>query len=141
MTQPAPDAPDAPEAPEPPVRVLVVDQDRRVRNSLEVLISVADGFDCVSCCADATEALAVLDAQPVDALLIDPRLPELEVGLAFLAEVHERWPQLTLVAVSGSDDLAPVSLRDGAIAFVGMSGQPDELLSALTRGVRRAAIV
>jgi DNA-binding NtrC family response regulator len=131
----------APRAPQSPIRVLIVDHDRRVRASLECLIQVADGFTCVSSCSTPTEALEILDASPVDALHIDPRLPELEMGLALLAAVHARWPRLAIVAVSGSDDLAPDSLRGGAIAFVGMSGQPDELLAALAREVGRPAIV
>jgi DNA-binding NtrC family response regulator len=131
----------ASDAPDLPIRVLVVDADRRVRSSLELLISVADGFACVSCCAGPADAFAVLESQPVDAVLIDPRLPDVEIGLAFMEAAHHRWPHLALVAMSGSDDLAPATLRDGAIAFVGKSGQPDDLFAALTRGVQRRAIV
>ena len=128
-------------APSPPIRVLVVDADRRVRSSLESLISVADGFACVSCCAGPADAFAVLEAQAVDAMLIDPRLPDVEIGLAFMAAAHHRWPHLALVALAGSEELAPENLRDGAIAFVGKSGQPDDLFAALARGVQRRAMV
>jgi DNA-binding NarL/FixJ family response regulator len=125
------------DAPGQPVRILVIDADRRVRNSLECLIQVADGVDCVCTVADAAEALSVLETEQVDCVLIDPRLPEVEVGLAFLAEARRRWPDLALVAMSGSDEIAPASLRNGAIAFVAKSGQPEELLAALTRRGRR----
>ena len=65
-----------------PTRVLVVDADRRVRASLERLITVSDGFTCVRTVDNPTDALAALETQPVDAVLIDPRLPDIEVGLA-----------------------------------------------------------
>jgi len=140
VAQAEPMHPATSEAPDP-IRVLVVDADRRVRSSLEALISVADGFTCVSCCAGPADAFAVLESQPVDAVLIDPRLPDVEIGLAFMEAAHGRWPHLALVAMAGSDELAPPALRDGAIAFVGKSGQPEDLFAALTRGVQRGAIV
>src|SRR3954470_16277334 len=115
-----------------PTRVLVVDADRRVRGSLERLITVSDGFTCVRTVDNPTDALAALETQPVDAVLIDPRLPDIEVGLAFLQQTHRRWPQLMLVAMSGPIELAPESLGNGAMRFVSKTGQPEDLLAALS---------
>lgn len=115
-----------------PTRVLVVDADRRVRASLERLITVSDGFTCVRTVDNPTDALAALETQPVDAVLIDPRLPDIEIGLAFLQQTHQRWPKLMLVAMSGTLDLAPESLHDGAMRFVSKTGQPEDLLAALS---------
>jgi DNA-binding NtrC family response regulator len=115
-----------------PTRVLVVDADRRVRASLERLITVSDGFTCVRTVDNPTDALAALETQPVDAVLIDPRLPDIEVGLAFLQQTHQRWPELMLVAMSGTLDLAPASLGNGAMRFVSKTGQPEDLLAALS---------
>src|SRR6478735_3268684 len=107
-----------------PTRVLVVDADRRVRASLERLITVSDGFTCVRTVDNPTDALAALETQPVDAVLIDPRLPDIEVGLAFLQQTHKRWPELVLVAMSGTLDLAPASLGNGAMRFVSKTASP-----------------
>ena len=54
-----------------PTRVLVVDADRRVRASLERLITMSDGFTCVRTVDNPADALAALETQPVDAVLID----------------------------------------------------------------------
>ncbi len=68
----------------------------------------------------------------VDAVLIDPRLPEIEIGLAFLQQTHQRWPKLMLVAMSGTlDACAGISLH-GAMRFVAKTGQPEDLLAALS---------
>jgi len=122
-----------------PTRVLVVDADRRVRASLEQLISVADDFTCVGAVGNAADALVLLDSREADAVLIDPRLPDLEIGFAFLAQAHRRWPDLVLVAMSGTRDLVPASLQDGSVHFVSKAGQPDDLLAALSP--QRAGIV
>lgn len=115
------------------VRVLVVDADRRVRSSLNGLISLADGFRVVRAVSNSEDALTVLSAEPVDVVLIDPRLPDLDVGLAFLVEVHRMWPSIALVAMHGSDVVASSSIQNGAVAFVAKSGQPDVILATLAR--------
>jgi DNA-binding NtrC family response regulator len=135
------DVPNAQTVPAPVTRVLVVDADRRVRASLDCLIEVAEGVTCVSCVADTTGAMAVLEREPVDALLIDPRLPDAEVGLSFLGAVRRRWPDVSIVAMSGLDDLVQYPLLNGAITFVAKTGQPDDLLAALTRRPPQAGIV
>jgi DNA-binding NarL/FixJ family response regulator len=122
-----------------PARVLVVDADRRVRASLEQLISVADDIACTGAVANAADALVLLESSGADAVLIDPRLPDIEIGLAFLQQAHRRWPDLVLVCMSGTRDLVPTSLQDGSVHFVSKSGQPDDLLAALRP--QRAGIV
>jgi DNA-binding NarL/FixJ family response regulator len=112
-----------------PARVLVVDADRRVRASLEQLISVADDIACTGAVANAADALVLLESSGADAVLIDPRLPDIEIGLAFLQQAHRR----------GTRDLVPTSLQDGSVHFVSKSGQPDDLLAALRP--QRAGIV
>jgi DNA-binding NarL/FixJ family response regulator len=116
-----------------PVRVLVVDADRRVRSSLNALISLADGFRMVRAVATPDDAFVVLATEPVDVVLIDPRLPDLEVGLAFVAEAHRTWPALALVTMSCFDDVARHALHAGVVAFVAKSGQPDMILATLAR--------
>jgi DNA-binding NtrC family response regulator len=122
------------------VRVLVVDADRRVRSSLNGLISLADGFRMVRAVSNAADAMTVLSAEPVDVVLIDPRLPDLDVGLAFLVEVHRMWPSVALVAMHGSDLVAPTSMQNGAVAFVAKSGQPEVILSTLARAAGVPAV-
>ncbi len=89
---------------------------------------------CVRAVANPGDALTVLSAEPVDVVLIDPRLPDLDVGLAFLVEVHRtvavRRPRGDARVAT---DVAPTSMRNGAVAFVAKSGQPDVILATLAR--------
>ena len=83
-----------------PVRVLVVDADRRVRQSLAGLIRVSDGLTLTAAVGDPVGAMAALQGDAVDVVLIDPRLPEAEVGIALLGEIRHRWPRVRIVALS-----------------------------------------
>jgi DNA-binding NarL/FixJ family response regulator len=120
------------------VRVLVIDADRRVRQSLTGLVELTDDLTVVGAVADAPSAIQRLEAAPADVVLLDLRLPEVDAGLALLAELHRRWPELALIAMSCSEDLAAPSLSNGALAFVPKSGQPEELIETLRRSGRSA---
>lgn len=114
------------------VRVLVVDPDRRVRQSLAGLIRVSDGLECCGVAADPAAALEILERDPADVLLIDPRPPDADTGLALLHELHQRWPTIAIVAMgdSGTDPELPV-LGDEVCTFVSRAAQPELLVETL----------
>jgi DNA-binding NarL/FixJ family response regulator len=122
----------------PPVRVLVVDSDRRVRQSLAGLIQCSDGLDLTGTAADPAGTMELLEADHADVLLIDPRLPEAEMGYALLGELHRRWPAIAIVAMSGLDGVEISAIGSGALAFVSKSSQPEVLVDTL-RSCGRAA--
>jgi DNA-binding NtrC family response regulator len=122
------------------VRVLVVDSDRRVRQSLCGLAAITDDLLVVDAVADGAAAIGCLERDDLDVVLIDPRLPDVDVGLALLVEMHARWPHLSLVVMSSSDDLAHPALSNGALAFVAKAGQPEALLESLRRSGRAARL-
>jgi DNA-binding NarL/FixJ family response regulator len=115
----------------PPVRVLVVDSDRRVRQSLAGLIQCSDGLALTGTAADPAGTVESLESDPADVLLIDPRLPEAKMGLALLTELHRRWPSIAIVAMSGLDGVEVSAIGSGALAFVSKSSQPEVLVDTL----------
>ncbi len=118
-----------------PVRVLVVDADRRVRQGLAGLIRVSDGLQLDGATGDPAVAVRTLEAGRPQVVLIDPRLPEAEVGLALLHEIRRRWPEVRIVALSGvrDDRVAPDDAP--AVVFVSPTAPPEILVDAL-RGIQ-----
>jgi DNA-binding NarL/FixJ family response regulator len=112
--------------PSEPVRVLVVDADRRVRQSLAGLIRVSDGLTLSGAVGDPVGAMHVLEGDPVDVVLIDPRLPEAEVGVALLGQIRTRWPGTRIVALAVGEHLS--SLWDEPEQLVVVSPASPELL-------------
>jgi DNA-binding response OmpR family regulator len=49
---------------------------------------------------DGLRALQILDAQSVDAVVVDERMPG-PAGAALLEHVHATWPEMRLVLLSG----------------------------------------
>jgi DNA-binding NtrC family response regulator len=94
-------------------RVLVIDDEPALRRSLERAL-LHFGYD-VRCAADANSAYEILAETPVDAVLLDIRMPHLAGDTFFLALIR-RWPALE----------ARVVLMTGDVWSVG-EGWPDEL--------------
>jgi DNA-binding NtrC family response regulator len=96
-------------------RVLVVDDEPAILHAIERALR-RRGIDVVVA-ADARSALEALDAAPMDAVLLDVRLPG-PSGTAVGGEIARRWPHLRnrLIFMSGDPSTAidqlPVAFRD-----------------------------
>ena len=88
-----------------PRSVLIVDDDFTLRGALE---SALGAMGCrVLTAAEPDTAYALLAGGPVDAVLLDVRLPTMSGLALYLAIVH-RWPQLEgRIAVMTGDADAP----------------------------------
>jgi len=93
----------------------------------------------------ADEAFAFIDAQDpqvlaASVLLLDLGLPGLS-GLELIDQIHNRYPQLQTVVISGSDDPLRVSvcLGAGVKAFVSKSTPPDRIVELIGRALRGQA--
>ena len=99
------------------MRVLLADDNRKVRFALAALLQRRPEIAIVGEANDLTQVLAQLTSTNPDLLLIDWRLP----GLAEAGSVpalRERYPELMIVALSGRPELGLEALALGADDFV-----------------------
>ena len=75
-------------------RVLVVDDDVDLGKVLAALLAKA-GYDSEHS-ASGRQALARIDARPVDVVLTDLRMPDMD-GMTLLKEVGRKWPALPVI--------------------------------------------
>jgi len=96
------------------MRILFVDDERRVLEGIErLLFHKADEWDVV-CVGSGAEALEELEDEPFDVIVTDMRMPRMD-GAALLAEVHARFPKVVRFVLSGHAELE-ASLRAVPIA-------------------------
>lgn len=91
--------------------ILVVEDDFPIRTLLDQGLS-EEGFR-VNVAGNAEEALASIEREVPDAVLLDLMLPDVS-GLELAAMIHERWP-VTIVAMSASNALLA---KANALPFV-----------------------
>ena len=120
------------------LRILVVDADDRVRESLTGLLAIGDRVLIVGSTGLAAPALDLAAEHRPDVVIVDPRLPELDGGLSFIAGLRARCPEVRILAMSWSDALERTALDGGAHAFVRKTFRPTELIAAIVAAGRAA---
>ena len=115
----------------PGIHVLIVDADWRVRQSLSGLIALGEQIGSVETAGDVETALRLVERSCPDVVLIDPRLPDVDGGLAFLAAVRRCWPTVRIIAMSASYALEDPARASGCVAFVAKGAQPGAFLDAI----------
>jgi DNA-binding NarL/FixJ family response regulator len=102
-----------------PVRVLVVDDQRLVRESIASLLSIQDGIEVVGMAGDGHEAIAQAAALAPDVVLMDVRMPGMD-GVAAVDVLHRRLPECRVVMLTTFDDeeYVVLALRAGASGYL-----------------------
>ncbi|MFG2226422.1 response regulator [Streptomyces sp. NPDC048644] len=101
------------------IDVLVVDDDMRVAEINAAYVAKVPGFR-VSCMAHTVaDALAALDAHPVDLILLDHYLPD-ETGLHLVSVLRRRGLLTDVIMVTAARDIATVqaAMRQGALQYL-----------------------
>ena len=124
---------------DPPLRVVVVDADDRTRESLSGLLAIGDRLTVVGSAGQSGSALALVAAERPDVVIVDPRLPEMDGGLAFIGRLRALAPEVRILAMSWSDTLEHAALDGGADGFVRKTFRPAELVAAIVAAGRRPA--
>jgi putative nucleotidyltransferase with HDIG domain len=83
-------------------RVLIVDDELTTRKMLAAMLGEA-GVACKTA-ASAEEGLGILGTDSVDAVLSDLQMPGIS-GMAFLAEIRQRYRHLAFLMITGVDDI------------------------------------
>ncbi|RCV54766.1 response regulator transcription factor [Marinitenerispora sediminis] len=123
-----------------PSRVLLADDDRAIRESLERALQL-EGYE-VRTAADGVQALASVHREPVDLLVLDVMMPGVDgLGVCRVLRAEgDRTPILMLTArVETPDRVA--GLDAGADDYLAKPFELDELLARLRALLRRAAPV
>jgi len=117
-------------------RILVVDDDDALRESLELFLA-SEGFD-VAAAADGTLALAQIERAPFDVVLCDLRMPGID-GFELLPQLLRIAPGLTVILMSayGTRDLAIEALKRGAYDYLAKPFPPSEALLAIRKAQER----
>jgi len=102
-----------------PVRVLIVDDDRFVQRSVAEFIEAAGDLECAGACGNGAEAVAFVDAHPVDVVLMDVQMPVMDgvEGARLILQAHPRVRVLMWTSFD-NDAAVATAMRHGAAGFL-----------------------
>jgi two-component system, NarL family, response regulator DevR len=114
-----------------PLRVVVVDADERVRESLAGLLCIGDQLCVVGSAGDTGLAIDIVAATQPDIVVLDPRLPEPDGGLTLIGRIRTAAPGARILVMSGADPTQQADLVGSADGFVRKTFRPSDLLAAV----------
>ena len=115
-----------------PVRVLLADDQRLVRESLSTLLGLLDGVELVATAADGEEAIALCGEHRPEIVLMDLGMPRLD-GIEATRRLREAQPEVRVIALTTYADDASVlgALRAGARGYLTKDASGDDIRTAI----------
>ena len=116
--------------------ILIVDDDEVVRRSyLRSLESTSCNVEAAS---SGEEALQRMEQSPVDVVLLDMRMPDLD-GLTVLRTIKQKWPESEVVIITGypTVDSAKEAVRLGAYDYLAKPVGPQDVINVTDSAITR----
>jgi DNA-binding NarL/FixJ family response regulator len=122
------------------VNVMLIEDQREVREGLAVLINGSPGFSCTASFRTMEEALGAIENRIPDVVLTDIGLPGMS-GIEGIRLLKERYPNLPVVALTVYDDDEDIfdALCAGACGYLLKNVPPVRLLESLKEVVSGGA--
>jgi DNA-binding NarL/FixJ family response regulator len=116
-----------------PVRVLVADDQKVVRDGLSLLLGMLPGIEVIGTAVDGTDAVRQAAAAAPDVVLMDLRMPNCD-GVEATRLIAREQPDVRVVVLTAfcNDDTVFAALRAGARGYLTKNASAGEILQALS---------
>ena len=121
------------EAPRGPWRILLTEDDAPVRTRLAALLDAWEGGHLVGVCANLAESLAAIEAEPLDLLITDLKLPDGN-GIDGIRALRRKQPGAEAMVISVLADEAVVleAIEAGASGYLLKDADSLDVTEAVT---------
>lgn len=115
-----------------PIRIAIVEDDKTVREGLQMLLNGSPGFSCVAVYGSGEEALAGLPDISPDVVLMDINLPGI-TGIECILKLKEKNLPILFIMLTVFEDADAIfqSLSAGACGYLLKHTPPVKLLEAI----------
>jgi DNA-binding NarL/FixJ family response regulator len=120
------------------IRVLLVDDQRMVREAIRSLLETVQSIDVVGEAANGAEAIASVGKLNPQVVVMDIKMPQMD-GIAATRLVRRHYPNIAVVGFSVSEDNSHKSAMEKAGAFRVMT-KGTHGLTELCQEIEKAAV-
>jgi len=116
----------------PPVRVLLADDQRLVRESLGTLLGLLDGVELIGMACDGEEAVALAAEHRPDVVLMDLRMPRVD-GIEATRRLRRCQPEVRVISLTtyADDESVLGALRAGARGYLTKDASSEDIRAAI----------
>ncbi|HEX5150947.1 MAG TPA: response regulator transcription factor [Parafilimonas sp.] len=114
------------------ITVVVFEDNKHLRESLQLLISSSKDFECIGAFADTRNAVANIDRLMPDIIITDIEMPVMN-GIEATRLIKNKFPETPILILTVFDDSERIfqSLRAGGNGYLLKNSSPEEILNAL----------
>ena len=125
-----------------PIRLLLVDDQRLMRDGLKLLLELEPDMVVAAEAADGQEALEAYARVLPDVVLMDIRMPGMD-GVEATRRIRARWPDAKIIILTTFDDDEYVfeGLRAGAVGYLLKAVSGEELARAIRTVAAGGALI
>lgn len=115
-----------------PIRVVVADDQRIVREGLQTLLGLLDGIDVVALADDGEAAVDAAQANDADVVLMDLNMPRVD-GVEATRRLNAASPNIRVLVLTtyADDDVLFPALRAGARGYLTKDAGAEEIANAI----------
>lgn len=116
----------------PVIRIAAADDQKTFRQSLVRAINFMDGLEVVAEAGNGKELIEKLDQVPVDVIMLDLNMPEMD-GISATLTIRDRFPELKIIILSQYDDDSHIIhlVESGAHAYLTKNAELEEIEAAI----------
>jgi len=115
-----------------PLRILLADDQSKVRSALKLLLEQHPAMNVVAEAADSETLLTRAKETRPDLTLLDWELPG-QAAVDLLPALRATCPTLYVIALSSRPEASQAALADGVDSFVSKGEPPERLLAAIDK--------
>jgi DNA-binding NarL/FixJ family response regulator len=115
-----------------PVRVVIADDQRVVREGLQLMLDLLDGIEVVGSASNGEEALELVSRRRPDVVLMDLRMPRLD-GVEATRRLAASEPGIGIVALTtyADDETVIAALQAGARGYLTKDAGAEQIRAAI----------
>ena len=115
------------------ISVCVVDDNKELRNALEEIITMSDGYKCIATIATAEDAMNQIPILRPDVVLMDINLGTEESGIDVVRVLKPRFPDINFMMCTVYEENEKIfeALSAGASGYILKKTEPPRMLDAI----------
>jgi DNA-binding NarL/FixJ family response regulator len=115
-----------------PIRVILADDQRLLRDGLQIILNAASDITVIAVAEDGEEAIQLAEQYHPDVILLDIRMPHCD-GLVAARRILAQNPQahIALLTTFDQPELVSESARIGALGYILKDASAEELCAAV----------
>lgn len=123
------------------MKIMIVDDDSLIRDSLKVLLELEDDIEVVGTASNGREAYEILDKINPEIVLMDIRMPEIDgvIGTKLIKQKNQRI-KVVILTTFKDDEYIKEAIKNGAEGYILKNQTGDSIVESL-RAIYRGNVV